>query len=101
MHSTQNPAKGQKAVMHFSVLKSDNNWSLLKITLETGRKNQIRLHLQDIGHSIVGDKKYGATTNPIKRLGLHARKLSFIHPVFDTTLTFETRIPKLFNIVFK
>ncbi|MBN1986557.1 MAG: RluA family pseudouridine synthase [Prolixibacteraceae bacterium] len=99
MHSSQNQSKGQKAVTHFSVLKSNNSWSLLKINLETGRKNQIRVHMQDMGHSIAGDKKYGATTNPINRLGLHAQKLSFQHPATNQILTFESKIPRIFKKV--
>ncbi len=99
MHSSQNPSKGDKAVTHYSVLKKNNAYSLLKVNLETGRKNQIRVHMQDIGHSIIGDKKYGATHSPIKRLGLHAQQLSFAHPVTGQKLNFETKIPKVFQTV--
>lgn len=99
MHSSQNHSKGQKAVTHFSVIKANNSFSLLKINLETGRKNQIRVHMQDMGHSIAGDKKYGATTNPINRLGLHAQKLSFQHPATNQILSFESQIPRIFKKV--
>ena len=78
VHSSQNPKKGLKAITHFSVLKSNKNYTLLNVNIETGRKNQIRVHMQAMGHCIVGDKKYGATTNPIRRLALHAQKLGFI-----------------------
>jgi 23S rRNA pseudouridine1911/1915/1917 synthase len=74
---------------------------LLEASLETGRKNQIRVHMQDIKHPIVGDKKYGATGNPIKRLGLHARVLEFIHPITGKEYKFETQIPASFDKVFK
>lgn len=100
MHSSDNPKKGLKAVTHFSVLKSNRNYTLLQINIETGRKNQIRVHMQEIGHSIIGDKKYGATESPIRRLGLHAQKLAFIHPATGEELVFETKIPTAFLRLF-
>jgi 23S rRNA pseudouridine1911/1915/1917 synthase len=96
MHSSPKPDSGKEAITHFSVLKKNNAYSLLKVNLETGRKNQIRIHMQEMGHNIVGDKKYGATANPIKRLGLHAQQLSFIHPVTGKKMNFETKIPRVF-----
>lgn len=98
MHSSPAPGRGQKAITHYSVLKKNDAYSLLKVNLETGRKNQIRIHMQEMGHSIVGDKKYGAVSNPIKRLGLHAQELSFIHPVTGKKMNFETKIPRAFLI---
>ena len=100
MHSSQNPKKGLKAITHFSVLKKNKNYSLLKINIETGRKIQIRVHMQEIGYSITGDKKYGATTDPIRRLGLHAQKLVFNHPISGEILNFETKIPAPFLRLF-
>ena len=100
MHSSADSSKGQKAVTRFKVLKSNEFWSLLEISLETGRKNQIRVHMQDIGHSVAGDKKYGAKTNPVKRLALHAINLSFIHPVLNEKMVFKTAIPKSFPKIF-
>jgi len=100
MHSSPYPAKGQKAITHYTTLKKNKNYSLLKVNLETGRKNQIRVHMEKIGHSIAGDKKYGATTNPLKRLGLHAQQLSFIHPTSGENLNFETKIPQIFLKLF-
>jgi 23S rRNA pseudouridine1911/1915/1917 synthase len=91
---------GQEAITHYSVLKTNKNYSLLKIKLETGRKNQIRVHMQDIGHSVVGDKKYGSTKNPINRLGLHAYILDFRHPFTNKIMHFETPIPKEFDVMF-
>ena len=73
---------------------------MLEVKLETGRKNQIRVHMQDIGHCIVGDKKYGSTQNPISRVGLHAKVLAFKHPVTNKVVRFETNIPKKFFSVF-
>jgi 23S rRNA pseudouridine1911/1915/1917 synthase len=97
MHSTKNPEKGELAITHFKTITSKDNFSLLEISLETGKKNQIRLHMQEIGHCIVGDKKYGATGNPIGRLGLHASVLAFIHPVTGKELRFESKIPSKFR----
>ena len=97
MHSSQNPAKGDLAITLFKTLKTNKDYSLLSVTLKTGKKNQIRLHFREMGHSIVGDKKYGATGNPIGRLGLHASVLAFIHPVTGKELRFESRVPAKFR----
>lgn len=101
MYSSPTPNSGQKAVTHFKVLKKTRAHSLLEIRLETGRKNQIRVHMQDIGHSIVGDKKYGSTQNPIGRLGLHALMIAFHHPTTGELMSFETKIPEKFLGLFK
>jgi 23S rRNA pseudouridine1911/1915/1917 synthase len=92
---------GKKAITNYEVIKKNTNYTLLEASLETGRKNQIRVHMQDLGHPIVGDKKYGANGNPIKRLGLHARVLQFIHPITGKEYKFETTIPGAFEKVFK
>jgi 23S rRNA pseudouridine1911/1915/1917 synthase len=100
MYSSSMPNDGQKAVTRYQVLKKNHTYSLLNISLETGRKNQIRVHMKDMGHCIVGDKKYGATLNPINRLGLHARVLAFRHPVTGKEMRFETPVPKIFLRLF-
>lgn len=100
VYSTQNPDSGQKAVTHYEVLRRSNKYSLVKFNLETGRKNQIRVHAKDIKHPIVGDAKYGATSNPINRLGLHAWVLSFKHPITKENLRFETEVPAKFMRLF-
>ena len=97
MHSTRDPKKGDLAVTRFRLLKSGKEYSLVEITLETGKKNQIRLHMQEKGHSIAGDKKYGAQTSPIGRLGLHASLLAFIHPVTGKEMRFESKVPAKFR----
>ena len=97
MHSSQNPDKGDLAVTRYKTIKANNDYSLLEVTLETGKKNQIRLHMQEIGHSIAGDKKYGATGNPIGRLGLHASILEFVHPITMKIMRFESKIPAKFR----
>jgi len=100
MYSYKFDNGGQKAITHYNVLKKSEDYTLLEATLETGRKNQIRVHMQSLGHSIIGDKKYGATQNPIKRLGLHALLLAFKHPVTGEDMRFETPIPKSFLSLF-
>lgn len=97
MHSTPDPKRGDLAVTRFRLLKSGSEYSLLEITLETGKKNQIRLHMQEKGHSIAGDRKYGASTSPIGRLGLHASVLAFIHPVTGREMRFESKVPAKFR----
>jgi 23S rRNA pseudouridine1911/1915/1917 synthase len=82
-------------------MQANRDYSLLEVNLETGRKNQIRVHMQDIGHPVVGDKKYGSTKNTIGRLGLHARVLAFEHPTTGKALRFETKIPEKFLNPFK
>ncbi|WP_271751448.1 RluA family pseudouridine synthase [Cohnella sp. JJ-181] len=96
MYSSPYPNDGQHAVTHYKTLEAKSQLSLLEVKLETGRKNQIRVHMQDIGHPVVGDKKYGARTKLLGRLGLHARVLAFVHPTSGEGLRFETDIPKAF-----
>jgi len=100
MYSSRTANDGQKAVTHYQVLKKNNKYSLLEVKLETGRKNQIRVHMQDLGHCVIGDKKYGSSMNPIKRLGLHAIVLAFKHPKTDEIIRCETQIPKEFQSLF-
>ena len=87
-------SKGKFASTFYRTLKVSRKYSLLEIKINTGRKNQIRVHLSDIGHPIIGDKKYGAKTNPIKRLGLHAYSIKFIHPDTKKKYEFTTEEPK-------
>ncbi|MDR2824729.1 MAG: RluA family pseudouridine synthase [Prevotellaceae bacterium] len=96
IHSSEMDNGGQKAVTHYKSMKSNEKFSLLEINLETGRKNLIRVHLQESGQSVVGDKKYGATTNPLGRLALHAKILEFFHPVSHNVVRFESPVPKEF-----
>lgn len=101
MKSSPHNDGGQKAVTHYKLLKTNNQYSLVELTLETGRKNQIRAHLSSIGHPIAGDEKYGAKTNPLDRMALHARKLEFIHPTSMQKVCFETAIPPSFVKLFR
>lgn len=87
---------GKEAITRYRVLQTNNKYSLMELDLETGRKNQIRAQMQSIGHSIAGDYKYGAETDPTGRMMLHARRLFFIHPITGEELRFETQIPTVF-----
>lgn len=87
---------GQQAITHYRRIKFNDQLSLLELELETGRKNQIRVHMQSIGHPITGDKKYGSDINPLGRVGLHARMISFKHPETGEVLHFETPVPRSF-----
>jgi 23S rRNA pseudouridine1911/1915/1917 synthase len=100
VYSSQNPQHGQKAVTHYKKIKGNNTFSLLQINLETGRKHQIRVHMQDIKHPIIGDSKYGSTQSPIRRMGLHAQVLAFTHPKTGKACRFETEIPRKFLQLF-
>lgn len=92
---------GKLAITNYRILKSNKLYSLIELELETGRKNQIRVHMQELGHPITGDKKYGAKNNPLNRLALHAYKLRFVHPVTRKELNFEMPIPKRFTLLVK
>lgn len=90
---------GKYAVTHFRVLRSNDKHSLVELKLETGRKNQIRVHMQDLGHPVCGDTKYGNGDDPIGRLALHAFRLNFYHPITGEPLHFETGVPRKFQII--
>lgn len=92
---------GKYAVTHFHVLDRTATLSLVEYRLETGRKNQIRVHSADMGHPVCGDVKYGNGDNPIGRLCLHAYILCFYHPINHKRMEFETEIPADFRKLFK
>ncbi len=96
VHSTNNAAKGKLAITHYRTVQQVNNNTLLEVKLETGRKNQIRVHLSSIGCPIVGDRKYGASKEYIRRVRLHARYLSFPHPMSCEKIVIESPMPKGF-----
>lgn len=110
VYSSPTDDGGQMAVTNYKVLKelpaeSDNDipLSLIELNLETGRTNQIRVHMQSIGHPVIGDRKYGHGNeySPVDRLCLHARVLEFIHPATEQKVHFETPTPKEFLRVFR
>lgn len=84
------------AVTRWRVLHRGKGRTLVAVSLDTGRKNQIRVHMKEMGHPIVGDRRYGAKVSPIHRLALHARTLDFVHPITHKNLTFSTPIPASF-----
>jgi 23S rRNA pseudouridine1911/1915/1917 synthase len=91
---------GKYAVTHFHVLDRSAEHSLVEFQLETGRKNQIRVHASDMGHPVCGDMKYGNGDDPLGRLCLHAYVLCFYHPVTHAKMEFETLIPQTFRSLF-
>ncbi len=97
VYSAPNSNEAKLSKTGYRVVKSGLNYSLLDLILETGRKNQIRVHLSDIGHPVAGDKKYGAKTNPFNRLGLHAYLLEFKHPVSGELISFKSKMPGAFE----
>ena len=101
VYSTNDPAQGKLAVTRYSTLKSRGKYALLEVELDTGRKNQIRVHMKDLGHPIAGDRKYGADSSPIHRLALHARTLRFVHPISRKEMSFTTPIPASFASMVK
>ncbi|HXA16174.1 MAG TPA: RluA family pseudouridine synthase [Thermoanaerobaculia bacterium] len=89
------------AVTHYRTIAMKGAYCMLEVTLETGRKNQIRAHLAEAGHPVAGDKMYGAKTNPLGRLGLHAKLLGFDHPTSGKHLVFTAALPKSFRDVLR
>ena len=89
--------EGKFAVTHYKTIKRANGYSLVELDLETGRKNQIRVHMLDLGHPVVGDRRYGSECDPLGRLALHAFKLCFYHPVTKELMEFETPYPTAFK----
>jgi len=97
MYSVKDASKGKYAKTGYKVLKESSKFSLLEINLFTGRKNQIRVHLFEKGHPVVGDKKYGIIDKGIKRLALHAAALTIFHPFSGKAMTFKAEIPLYFK----
>jgi len=101
VYSSQNQKNGKKAITHYQKINGNKDFSLLQINLETGRKHQIRVHMQDLNHPIIGDKKYGSGHNIMGRMALHARVLEFIHPRSGEPCRFDTGIPQKFLKLFQ
>lgn len=99
VYSTPNRKAGKPAVTHVHVIKRNSKTSLVEVRLETGRKHQIRVHLAERGHPIVGDKNYGSRANPIHRLALHGAHLDFKHPTTGKAIRFDSPYPKVFDSV--
>ena len=97
-HSTK--YGGKRAITNYKVIKYNNKYTLLDINIETGRKNQIRVHMKEMGYPIVGDKKYGCKDNSLRRLCLHHYKISLIDPISSKLLSFESEVPSEFYSLF-
>lgn len=91
---------GKEAITHYRRINTNGRFTLAEMRLETGRKNQIRVHMADLGHPVAGDEKYGNGQNPIHRLALHAFRLHFYHPRTGQPMQFETPYPTLFTRLF-
>lgn len=99
VHSTK--TGGKRAITNYHVIKTNKKYSLLDINIETGRKNQIRVHMSEMNHPIVGDKKYYSKDNSLKRLCLHHYEISLMDPISNKLLTFKSEIPQVFNNLFE
>ncbi len=88
---------GKEAITHYRRINTNGRFTLAEMRLETGRKNQIRVHMADLGHPVAGDEKYGNGMNPIHRLALHAFRLHFYHPRTGQPMQFETPYPTAFT----
>ena len=97
-HSTK--FGGKRAITNYKPLKNNAKYTLLDINIETGRKNQIRVHMSEMHHSIVGDKKYYSKDNSLKRLMLHHYEIDLIDPISGKLLVFRSNIPKEFYVLF-
>ncbi len=96
-----NSKDGKLAITNYKKIKNNEKYTMLDINIETGRKNQIRVQLKEIGNIIVGDKKYGSKDNSIKRMALHANRLEFINPKNNKLMKFESSIPNSFKNLIK
>lgn len=97
MYSTTDKKLGRLAVTRYRVVKQSKRFAMVEIEIKTGRKNQIRVHMHDLGNPVSGDRKYGGHPSPINRVALHATMLSFVHPITGKVVTFESPVPENFN----
>ena len=100
VYVTEDKQVGKLAITNYRVAKRTVGYTWLEITTQTGRKHQIRVHLAGLGHPVIGDKEYGSKKNPLQRLGLHARRLGFVHPVTGKKISFEVDAPPAFRKMF-
>lgn len=98
VHVMYSSSTGKRAITDYEVVNENENYSLVKVRLLTGRKNQIRVHMKELGHPVVGDKKYGSSQNPIGRLGLHASALGFTHPVTGKEIIIRAKSERKFTL---
>lgn len=101
VYSTKNKIDGKLAITNYKILNKNSDYSLLEINIDTGRKNQIRAHMKELGHSVAGDKKYGSETNPFNRMALHCSKLVLFHPITHKEMSFSAAPDARFYSMFK
>ncbi len=101
VHSIKNGIDGKLAITRYQTKAKNEEYSLLEIFLDTGRKNQIRVHMSESGHPIIGDPKYISSKDPLYRLGLHSHLLEFIHPFSKKVMHLEAPIPEEFLFLFE
>jgi 23S rRNA pseudouridine1911/1915/1917 synthase len=94
----KNHPQGKEAISHYHVVKSNETSSLVEVSIETGRRHQIRMAMQHLGTPVVGDERHGASTDPHQRIMLHASSLEFLHPENDDPVRFEASLPKMFSV---
>lgn len=97
-HSTK--VGGKRAITNYKVIKNNDKYTMLDVDIETGRKNQIRVHMTEMNHPIVGDKKYYSKDNSLKRLALHHYEIRLIDPITNKLLEFKSEVPSEFNSLF-
>lgn len=97
MRSVNSASRGKLAITHYRVTDRGKRYTRVEVRLETGRKNQIRVHFAEAGHPVAGDTRYGAATDPIGRLALHAQTLGFVHPTTGAKLSFTAPVPDSFR----
>ncbi len=100
VYSSNDKKNGKLAITSYNVVKETKKYSMLSIDIKTGRKNQIRVHMKDINHPILGDKKYGNKKSPLNRLMLHAGELIIINPKTKKKMEFISKTPKSFDLLF-
>ena len=97
VHSVASPSRGKLATTHYRTLRSGSRYSMMEVRLETGKRNQIRVHFAEAGHPVIGDTMYGNGADPIGRLGLHAMELGLVHPVTGREMKFTAPLPDSFT----
>ena len=92
-------SRGKEAITHYTVVQSDDDFALVEVMIETGRRHQIRMAMQYVGTPVCGDSKHGSTINPFSRICLHATSLEFVHPNTDDPVRFESSYPADWNLL--
>lgn len=97
VHSVASPSRGKLATTHYRTIRTGRRFSMVEVRLETGKRNQIRVHFAEAGHPVIGDTMYGNGSDPIGRLGLHAMELGLMHPTTGKEMKFTAPLPDSFS----